>query len=90
MTTNTTPPAITYPCEVPIKAMGLAHVNFDLVIVEIVRRHVPNVDENALRTRPSSNGKYVSVTVTIMADSRAQLEAIYLDLKACEQVLMTL
>jgi len=90
MTTNTTPPAITYPCEVPIKAMGLAHGNFDLVIVEIVRRHVPEVDESTVRTRPSANGKYVSVTVTITADSRAQLEAIYLDLKACEHVLMTL
>lgn len=90
MTTNPTAPEITYPCEVPIKAMGLAHAYFDRIIIEIVRRHVPDVDESTLRSRPSSNGKYVSVTVTITADSRAQLEAIYLDLKACEQVLMTL
>jgi uncharacterized protein len=90
MTTNPSQPEITYPCEVPIKAMGLAHVNFDRVIVEIVRRHAPDVDESTVRSRPSANGKYVSITVTITADSRAQLEAIYLDLKACEQVLMTL
>ena len=87
--TNPTP-AITYPCEVPIKAMGLAHDNFSQVIIEIVRCHVPDLDTSIVTTRPSPNGKYISITVTIMADSRAQLEAIYLDLKACEQVLMTL
>ena len=90
MTTNPTPPEIIYPCEVPIKAMGLAHDNFAQRVVEIVRRHVPDLDESTLRTRPSANGKYVSVTVDITALSRAQLEAIYLNLKACEQVLMTL
>ena len=90
MTINPNPPEITYPCEVPIKAMGLAHDNFAVLVIEIVRPHVPDLDEGMVRTRPSPNGKYVSITVTIMANSRAQLEAIYLDLKACEQVLMTL
>ena len=90
MTSNPTPAEITYPCEVPIKAMGLAHEHFCSVIVEIVRRHAPDADAGTVATRPSSNGKYVSVTVTITANSRAQLEAIYLDLNACEQVLMTL
>lgn len=90
MTTNPAPPEITYPYEVPIKAMGLAHDNFEKTIVGIVSRHVPDLDAGAVTTRPSLNGKYISVTVTIMAGSRAQLEAIYLDLKACEQVLMTL
>lgn len=88
MPTNPNPPEITYPCEVPIKAMGLMHDNFIADVVAIVRRHVPSVTPNEVTTR--TNGKYVSVTVNITADSRAQLEAIYLDLKACDQVLMTL
>ena len=83
-------PSITYPYEVPIKAMGLSCDDFAQLIIEIVRCHVPELDTNLVTTRPSPNGKYISVTVTIMADSRAQLEAIYLDLKACEQVLMRL
>ncbi len=90
MTTNPTLPEIIYPCEVPIKAMGLANDNFARLVVEIVRRHVPDLNESTLRIRPSTNGKYVSVTVDITAHSRKHLEAIYLDLKACEQVLMTL
>lgn len=87
--TNPTP-SITYPCEVPIKAMGLAGDDFAQLVVEIVRHHVPDIDTNMIATRPSANGKYISVTVTILADSRVQLEAIYRDLKACERVLMTL
>lgn len=90
MTSDSTPPAVTYPCEVPIKAMGLAHDGFGQLIVEIVCRHVHDLDESTLRARPSANGKYVSITVNITAQSRAQLEAIYIDLKACEHVLMTL
>ncbi len=87
---TTTPPEITYPCEVPIKAMGLADDNLDTLVIEIVRRHIHDVDSRHVTTRPSANGKYVSVTVNITATSRAQLEAIYLELKECERVLMTL
>jgi putative lipoic acid-binding regulatory protein len=46
--------------------------------------------ENAVSTRPSANGKYVSVTVNVYAQSRAQLEAAYRALRADARVLMTL
>ena len=76
MTSHPTPPEIIYPCEVPIKAMGLADDNFAPLVVAIVRRHAPDLDESTLRARPSANGKYVSITVDITAHSRTQLEAI--------------
>ena len=63
-----------FPCTFPIKAMGLATANFDAEVVAIVRRHAPDL----------------AVTVTIHARSQAQLDAIYHDLVACEQVLMAL
>ena len=79
-----------FPCSFPIKAMGLASANFDAVVVGIVRHHAPDVAEAAVAVRPSAGGKYLAVTVTIQARSRAQLDAIYHDLVACEQVLMAL
>jgi len=79
-----------FPCEFPIKIMGLASEEFDLLAVTIVRRHTPDLAEGAVKTRPSKNGKYISVTVTIQATSRAQLDAIYEELTACEHVLMAL
>ena len=81
---------IEFPCDFPIKAMGLADGELESQVLAIVRRHAPDLSEGAVRSRPSSNGKYLSITVTVRAHNRAQLDAIYLDLTACQQVLMAL
>ncbi len=83
-------PIMEFPCEFPIKAMGLASEILHSMVLEIVQRHAPEAGEHTLKSRPSSNGKYVSITITINAKSRAQLDAIYIDLTACKQVLMAL
>ena len=82
--------AFKFPCEFPIKAMGHAADDFDLVVMSIVRRHAPAVGEGAVASRASANGKYLAVPVTIEATSRAQLDAIYQDLVASERVLMAM
>lgn len=79
-----------FPCRFPIKAMGLAEDGFDVLVVSIVRRHVPQLAEGAVQTRLSRGGKYVSVTVTIEAGSREQLDRIYYDLSAHERIIMAL
>ncbi len=79
-----------FPCDFPIKAMGLHADDFELLVVGIVRRHAPELVEQAIRARPSSNGKYLSVTVIVPATSQAQLDAIYRDLTAHERVMMAL
>ncbi len=79
-----------FPCDFPIKAMGKAVENFDSLVVGIVRKHSPDLREGAVKTRLSKGGNYVSVTVTIQARSRAQLDSIYMDLTANEQILMAL
>ena len=82
--------ALQFPCNFPIKAMGLADEGFDALVVGIVRRHAPDIGEGAVEARTSSGGKYLAVTVSIQARSREQLDAIYRDLVACEQVLYAL
>jgi hypothetical protein len=77
-----------FPCSFPIKAMGIARDDFDMLIVGIVRKHSPDITEGAIKTRPSREGKYISVTVTIEAQSREQLDNIYLELTSHERVLM--
>jgi len=79
-----------FPCDFPVKAMGLQRDDFDLLVVEIVRRHAPDLGEGAVSTRASSNGKYLSVTVIVPATSEAQLDAIYRDLTGHERVMMAL
>ncbi|HHJ39082.1 MAG: transcriptional regulator [Methylothermaceae bacteria B42] len=79
-----------FPCDWPVKAFGPGTEAFELEVVSIVRRHAQDLKENAVRTRPSKAGKYSAVTVTIRAQSRAQLEAIYTDLRAHPDVVMVL
>ena len=69
--------------------MGRAEPGFDLLVVELVRRHAPDLTEGAVSSRASQGGKWVSVTVMLRAESKAQLDAIYLDLTAHEKVRIT-
>jgi putative lipoic acid-binding regulatory protein len=79
-----------FPCDYPIKVMGRAEPGFDMMVVELVRRHAPDLKEGAVSSRPSRGGKWVSVTVILRAESKSQLDAIYLDLTAHEKVVMAL
>ncbi len=79
-----------FPCEFPIKAMGRAEDDFDALVVALIRQFSPDLMEGAVRTRASKEGRYVSVTVTIQAQSREQLDNIYLALTAEKRVLMAL
>jgi uncharacterized protein len=79
-----------FPCEFAIKAMGRSNLEFDLLVIEIVRRHVPELHEQAVTTRPSKDANYLAVTVVIQATSKDQLDAIYQDLSDHPQVLMAL
>jgi putative lipoic acid-binding regulatory protein len=75
-----------FPCTFPIKAMGRAGKAFESEVVEIVRRHAPDMDDRLVRVRESRGGKWLSVTVTIEATSREQLDEIYRELSAHEGV----
>lgn len=79
-----------FPCMFSLKAMGLSVDDFDLLVVEIVNRHVPKLSEGAVKTRASKGGKYLSVTITFEASSKAQLDAIYQELSSNKRVLMSL
>ena len=79
-----------FPCQFPIKAMGLAKPELQKVILDIVQRHAPETDQHHLQEKASKNGKYLSITITIEAVSRAQLDAIYIDLNASDHIVMTL
>ena len=79
-----------FPCEFPIKAMGRATPELEIAVLEIMNRHVPDLGEGAVRTRESRNGNYLSITVTIQARSREQLDAIYRELTSCEHIVFTI
>ncbi|MEJ2609031.1 MAG: DUF493 domain-containing protein [Candidatus Thiodiazotropha sp.] len=79
-----------FPCNFPIKIMGKAEPGFEAMVVELVSRHAPDLMETAINSRSSKGGKWVSITINLRAESKAQLDAIYLDLSAHEKVIMAL
>lgn len=81
---------LTFPCEFPIKIMGYRSDTLEKEIITLVRQHAPDLTEDAIRTRVSGQGNYLSITVTITATSKQQLDKIYMDLNAHEAVVMTL
>ena len=79
-----------FPCDFPVKAMGLAADDFQALVVDLVTPHAGPVDDSAIVTKPSANGKYLSVTITITALNKIQLDAVYQALSNHERVLMAL
>jgi putative lipoic acid-binding regulatory protein len=79
-----------FPCQFAIKVMGRTSPELDVSVVEIIRRHSPDLREGAVTSRPSKGGNYTAITVMIEASSREQLDAIYHDLTASPHVLMAL
>ena len=57
---------------------------------KIVSRHLGGAKILDVRTRESNTAKYISVSCTIEATSREQLDAIYLDLNSESDILLTL
>ena len=66
-----------FPCRFPIKVMGERHADFQATIYEVVRLHAPELEMAHISARDSSSGKYTSLTVTVTATSKAQLDDIY-------------
>ncbi|HEB55178.1 MAG TPA: DUF493 domain-containing protein [Gammaproteobacteria bacterium] len=79
-----------FPCEFPLKVMGRHAGEFENHVRQIVARHVDEAEILESKSRPSNNGNFLSVTVIIQAQSKQQLDRIYLDLNASNAVLMTL
>ncbi len=68
---------IEYPSLFPIKVMGANVEGFAPAVVAVARNFDPALDDARIETRVSSGGKYLGVTITVTATSRAQLDELY-------------
>ena len=69
-----------FPCDFPIKIMGARSDDFAQAMLEVVLRHAPDFDAATMEMRTSTGGKYLSLTCTVRATSKAQLDALYMEL----------
>jgi putative lipoic acid-binding regulatory protein len=69
-----------FPCDFPVKIMGATREGFAQAIVEVVLKHAPDFDAARVEMRPSKAGNYLSLTCTLRATSKPQLDALYREL----------
>ena len=81
---------LTFPCVFPIKVMGRREDGYAQTVTDIVLRHAPDFHPQTVEMRASKNGRYLSLTVTINARSREQLDALYSELSKHPMVMMVL
>lgn len=81
---------IEYPSDFPIKIMGVMQDAFAQTMVELVMQHDPSFHAGRMEMRPSSKGNYLSLTVTVRATSREQLDNLYRALTAHPMVKVVL
>jgi putative lipoic acid-binding regulatory protein len=78
-----------FPCTFPLKVMGHNTEAFSSAVMAVFSRHL-GPGHYSCDSRPSSGNKYLSITVTFVAGSKEQLDAIYGELDDLDPVLMTL
>jgi hypothetical protein len=79
-----------FPCDFPIKIMGAKQDGYAQAILDVVLRHAPDFDAARMEMRPSSKGTYLSLTCTVRATSKAQLDALYRELSTHPMVKVVL
>jgi len=80
-------PRLTFPCRYDLKAVGRQSTHFEALVQAIISAHVAPADLLAVQHRSSREGRYLSITFIIQARSHGQLDALYRDLGACDDVL---
>jgi hypothetical protein len=91
--TATPPPTtslIEYPTDFPIKVLGRQAPGLAQSVADTVRAHAPDFDASGIELRASARKNYVSMTCTIRATSREQLDALYRALCDLPGVVMVL
>jgi len=79
-----------FPCAFPLKIIGRADPDLTAAVLAVVQRHAPDFSGASMQVRASHAGSYLSLTCTINAVSRQQLDALYRELCAHALVRMVL
>lgn len=90
MTEKSTESVIKFPCDFTLKIMGRTAGSFEKTAIDIVRQHFPALKDSAIQKKASKDSQYVSLSVTVHATSKPELDALYVALTSEPEVLMVL
>jgi hypothetical protein len=81
---------IEYPSDFPIKVFGQSQEGFSRAVIEVISQYDPGFKASSIEMRNSKTARYVSLTCTVRATSREQLDTIYQALCDHPMVVMAL
>ena len=83
---NPTQDVWSFPCDLNLKVMGLAHYPLIDIVTEIVQAEIAGFEPTDVKVLPSRTGKYHSITMMVRIERREQMENIYRALSEREEV----
>lgn len=79
-----------FPCVYPVKVMVESTLDARRQVLAVAAEHADYADPADVRFRPSRSGRFESITITVQAQSRDQLERLYEALRSLAVVKMML
>ncbi len=90
MTTDLNDYELAFPCEYPVKLIGLDQDDFFEFAFAVLARHIPDITRSDLTSRASDGGKYLAISTTFVAQSREQVDAMYADIGSLKRFLVSM
>lgn len=81
---------IPFPSDFTLKIMGKASGDFEKLAIDIVKKHFPKTSDEKIQKKFSKDNNYLSLSITVYAQSKMQLDAVYQELSNTKEVLMAL
>jgi putative lipoic acid-binding regulatory protein len=88
MKNNTT--LMEFPCDFNIKIIGTNSDTFASDVLNIACKHFPETKDTSIRSQPSQQGNFLSITLTVYVPNQAALDSLYIELTGHPDIKMVL
>lgn len=68
---------IDFPCHFPIKVMGLQVDGLEQTVFRLISQLTKEFEPEQSQTKPSSSGKYLSITCKVWVTNQDELDEVY-------------
>lgn len=81
---------LVFPCDFPLKIIGINSPDFKTNIETIVRKHFDNTKDDDFSYKSSLKDNYLAITVTVHVQDKPSLDALYQELTQHPSIKMVL
>ena len=79
-----------FPCEFTYKAFGKNNAEFITSVEKIFAESHPEIKKDSWQKKDSKDGNYLSISITVTAESKQKLDEVYQQMTDDKYILMAL